>query len=218
MSKSESRAYLVPAREHEVTLEIKRSKFIAIIGRCITTQDAHAFVETIRQREPSATHHCWAFVAGPPGSDMAIGYSDDGEPSGTAGRPMLSVLQYADVGEVVAVVTRYYGGQKLGTGGLVRAYSQAVSLALDTLPTLLWMKRQRVCMTLAYEDYETVKRMTNHPDILDVHTTFDASVHVTLDIPVDLWPQIQSQVRNATAGRAQWEQLDNETELHYIQE
>ena len=83
---------------------------------------------------PDATHNCWAYVAGPPASTGRVGMSDAGEPHGTAGRPMLTVLLHSGVGEIAAVVTRYYGGIKLGTGGLVKAYGGAVLAALEALP------------------------------------------------------------------------------------
>src|SRR5690606_7146777 len=106
----------------------------------------------LRAEYPDATHNCWAFVAGPPGDTASIGMSDAGEPHGTAGRPMLDVLLHSDVGEVVAVVTRYFGGTKLGTGGLVRAYGGAVQHALAELPTTLHVERTRLAFTTGYAE------------------------------------------------------------------
>jgi uncharacterized YigZ family protein len=96
-------------------------------------EDARAFIAEMRAEFADASHNCYAFVAGPPGSTAQIGMSDDGEPSGTAGRPMLAVLLGGGVGDVAVVVTRYWGGIKLGTGGLVRAYSNGVRLVLGEL-------------------------------------------------------------------------------------
>lgn len=118
-------------REEEL---IRRSRFIVSMAHTPDTASAHAFVDRIKQEFPDATHNCWAFNAGAPGSTAKIGFSDDGEPHGTAGRPMLTMLLHGGVGEVSAVVTRYFGGIKLGTGGLVRAYQGMVRLGLDTLP------------------------------------------------------------------------------------
>ncbi|ELU10920.1 hypothetical protein CAPTEDRAFT_144424, partial [Capitella teleta] len=90
--------------------------------------------EAKRIEYPDATHHCSAFVAGAPDGGAVVGFDDDGEPSGTAGRPMLNVLQHKRIGDVVAVVVRYFGGIKLGAGGLVRAYSASVQQAFEVLP------------------------------------------------------------------------------------
>ncbi|ART82417.1 YigZ family protein [Oceanisphaera profunda] len=125
--------YLIPATALVWEQEIKKSRFIAYIGHTPTPEDGKAFVDAIRAREPAARHHCWAFVAGQPSDSRVLGFSDDGEPSGTAGKPMLAQLQGSNIGEITAVVVRYFGGIKLGTGGLVRAYGGTLSMALAEL-------------------------------------------------------------------------------------
>src|SRR5215217_5406636 len=126
--------YLIPAERHRTHEEIERSKFVTTVAPAPTIDDAQAFLAAMRAEFPDATHNCWAYVVGPPGSTTRIGMSDDGEPHGTAGRPMLTMLLHGGLGDVAAVVTRYYGGTKLGTGGLVRAYGGAVQEALLGLP------------------------------------------------------------------------------------
>src|SRR5205085_4114056 len=126
--------YHVPASRHRVEQVIERSRFICTIARVETALAAHQFVREMNTEFADATHNCWAYNAGPPGTSMQIGLSDAGEPHGTAGRPMLTVLLHSNIGEIAAVVTRYYGGTKLGTGGLVKAYGGTVQLALETLP------------------------------------------------------------------------------------
>ena len=126
--------YDIPGAPHRALLTIDRSRFLCTIAPARTTDDAQAFVRAMHVEFADATHNCWAYVIGPPGITDRIGMSDDGEPHGTAGRPMLTVLQHCGVGDIVAVVTRYYGGTKLGTGGLVKAYGGAVQLALESLP------------------------------------------------------------------------------------
>ena len=110
------------------------ASFICTIVRVELPEAAQQFVRDMNTEFADATHNCWAYVAGPPGSSTQIGMSDAGEPHGTAGRPMLTVLMHSNVGEIAAVVTRYYGGTKLGTGGLVKAYGGTVKLALESLP------------------------------------------------------------------------------------
>ena len=122
-------SYLVVARPAEVEIEVRRSRFRCRVERVSTEEAARAVVEEERRRHWDARHHCSAFVLGPDGAVQRS--SDDGEPSGTAGAPMLEVLRGRGVSDVVAVVTRWFGGVLLGAGGLVRAYSDAVRAGLD---------------------------------------------------------------------------------------
>jgi uncharacterized YigZ family protein len=127
--------YLIPAGRARVEEVILRSRFISTAAPVSTPDAARAFIAEMRAEFPDASHNCYAFVAGPPGSTAQIGMSDDGEPGGTAGRPMLAVLLGCGIGDIAVVVTRYFGGTKLGTGGLVRAYSGGVKAVLEALPT-----------------------------------------------------------------------------------
>ena len=101
--------YPIPAETCRVAEEIKRSRFITTVAYTPTPEDARAFIDRVRAEFPDAGHNCWAYVAGPPGSTLTVGMSDDGEPRGTAGKPMLSVLLNSGVGDLAAVVTRYWG-------------------------------------------------------------------------------------------------------------
>lgn len=125
---------LAPGEFHRAEDTIRRSRFIVTMARVSSPEEAKAFIEGIREEHRHATHNCWAYVAGAPGETAFVGASDDGEPKGTAGRPMLTALLHSGVGEVAAVVTRYFGGILLGTGGLVRAYQGTVKLGLESLP------------------------------------------------------------------------------------
>ena len=111
--------------------EQKRSNFITYLKPAASRSEALTFLEQLKSRYPDARHHCWAYIIGDPRSASEQAFSDDGEPAGTAGKPMLNVLQHRLLGDCVAVVVRYFGGIKLGAGGLVRAYSGAVSQAID---------------------------------------------------------------------------------------
>lgn len=135
---SDTTDYMVPAlNDGEVfrnELVIKKSRFIASVGHTKGVDEAEAFLNKIRREFPDARHNCHAFNAGRGSETAFIGCSDDGEPKGTAGRPMLNVLVHSCVGEITVVVTRYFGGILLGTGGLVRAYQDSVKEVLDKLP------------------------------------------------------------------------------------
>lgn len=131
-------AYYIPDvekdRPHTSLLVIRKSRFLAHACHAPTPEAAREFVNSVRAANPQATHNCWAFVAGPPGSSAFVGSSDDGEPHGTAGRPMLAVLLGGAIGEICVVVSRWFGGIKLGTGGLARAYQAAVRENLAAIP------------------------------------------------------------------------------------
>jgi uncharacterized YigZ family protein len=127
--------YPIPAARHRVEEEILRSRFVTTLAYAPTVEEARAFIDEVRVEFDDASHNCWAYVVGQPGSTAQNGMSDDGEPHGTAGRPMLTVLLHSGVGDIAAVVTRYFGGTLLGKGGLVRAYSGGVQYALESLPT-----------------------------------------------------------------------------------
>ena len=129
-----SNRYPIPATTHRTEEEIKRSRFITTVAHTPTLEDARTFVSQLKEEFADASHNCWAYVIGPPGSTSHIGMSDDGEPHGTAGKPMLTVLLHSGVGNICAVVTRYFGGTLLGKGGLVKAYSGGIKLALEDLP------------------------------------------------------------------------------------
>ncbi|MCD2117892.1 MULTISPECIES: IMPACT family protein [Rhodococcus] len=143
---------LAPGPDVVIETEVKHSRFLAAVRRVDTADAALAFVDEQRRLYPDARHHCWAFVVGDDPSARAERSSDDGEPGGTAGIPMLQVLHHRDLVNVAVVVTRWFGGIKLGAGGLVRAYSGAVATALDEAP--LVERRQQEKFTLAIDHGE----------------------------------------------------------------
>ncbi|TXZ76937.1 YigZ family protein [Vibrio mimicus] len=142
--------YLIPAEPIQFEEEIKKSLFITYLAHTPGIDSAKAFVEEIKRLHADARHNCWAFVAGRPQDSMLWGFSDDGEPSGTAGKPILAQLTGSGVGEITAVVTRYYGGVLLGTGGLVKAYGGGVQQALKRLQTIEKKITTSVHLTLDY--------------------------------------------------------------------
>ena len=127
--------YLIPNAFVEQVYEVKKSRFIARIGYAKNRAMALHILEQAKNDYPDARHHCWAYLIGNPDSPKTMAMSDDGEPSGTAGKPILNVLQHKNVGDIMLVVIRYFGGVKLGAGGLVRAYSSAAQLAMDYVLT-----------------------------------------------------------------------------------
>lgn len=131
---TKSPRYPIPAQSFRSELEVERSRFITTVQEVISQAAAQLFVAELKAEFPNANHNCWAYLIGPPGSTDQIGLSDDGEPHGVAGRPMLTTLQHSGLGDTAVVVTRYFGGIKLGKGGMVKAYTAAVQTALEQLP------------------------------------------------------------------------------------
>ncbi len=174
---------LAAGKIHRAEETIHRSRFIVTIARVSSPEEAKAFIESVRQEHSQATHNCWAYVAGEPGSTAQVGASDDGEPKGTAGRPMLTVLLHCGVGEIAAVVTRYFGGILLGTGGLVRAYQGLVKLGLETLPITERVPCDRIKFTLEHSFVNiALREFENHQaSILEKEFAMDATF--TLSVP-----------------------------------
>lgn len=206
MTDARARRYRVPAQNARVEDRIEKSRFIASVARAESAPDARAFVDALRAEFPDATHHCFAFVAGPPGSSTAIGASDDGEPAGTAGRPMLSVLLNSGVGEIVVVVTRYFGGIKLGKGGLVRAYTGAVQHALRILETTERVSMHELRVAVAYAHADAVRRAIERAGGAIVGEAFAADVVLTARVPDDRRDELEHALLDATGGsaRAEW--------------
>lgn len=199
--------YPVPAALNRVEDVIRRSRFVSVISRASTVEDAREFVAGIRGSDPGATHHCWAYLVGPPGSTARVGFSDDGEPHGTAGQPMLTTLLHSGVGDVVVVCTRYYGGVKLGTGGLARAYAGGVKHALESLTTVRKVSRVPAELSLAYPDVESVKRLLESFDITLLDEEYGARVQFTCGVPEPEWEAFLAAIADATNGRGAVKQL-----------
>jgi uncharacterized YigZ family protein len=195
-------SYRIPVGDHRVEQVIERSRFIATVGHAADPEAARAFIDRIRAEYPDATHNCWAYVAGPAGSTAFCGMSDAGEPHGTAGRPMLDVLVHSDVGEIVAVVTRYYGGVKLGKGGLVRAYSGAVQSALQSVPTSWRIERRTVEVIVGYADVEAVRRTLAEVEAEVLEESYGEAVRYSAAVPVAGVSTLARLLADRTAGRA----------------
>jgi len=126
-------SYQTLKRAVTARLEIKKSEFIAYAYPVTSREQAMFHVEQLREQYPDARHFCWAYIIGDPDNTTSAGFDDDGEPSGTAGRPILNVLQHKSIGNVIIIVVRYFGGIKLGAGGLTRAYAGSAQAAVDEM-------------------------------------------------------------------------------------
>ncbi|MFI7388980.1 YigZ family protein [Streptomyces tendae] len=195
--------YRTVARAGVHETEINRSRFLCALAPAATEQDAQAFVAGVRKEHADASHNCWAYVIG---ADAAVQKaSDDGEPGGTAGVPMLQMLLRRDMRYVVAVVTRYYGGVKLGAGGLIRAYGGAVGEALDDLGTLT---RRRFRLATVTVDHQRAGKLQNDlrtagRAVRDVR--YAEAVTIEVGLPEADVDSFRSWLADATAGAAGFE-------------
>jgi uncharacterized YigZ family protein len=202
---SAPRRYRVPAARSRVEDRIEHSRFITTLEAAQTVDDAKAVVERVRDEFPDATHHCFAYVMGPPGNTAMVAASDAGEPSGTAGRPMLKVLLNSGVGDIVAVVTRYYGGVKLGKGGLVRAYSGGVQHALREMSTREHVDEIKVQIIVPYAAVDATRRVLHREGASVIAEAFFVSVALLVRIPADRLDEISHALADVTGGTARIE-------------
>jgi len=184
---------------HHSELLIKKSRFIGCVEPVSGREEALERVAELRAEHPGARHVCWALMAG--GQSAA---NDDGEPSGTAGRPMLDVLRHQELEGVLATVVRYFGGVKLGAGGLVRAYTDAVAQALRDAERVPLIRLRAVLITVPYALEGAVRR-----ELDDRGATLDAvhhgtDVEMTVRIAEDLVDEVLTRVNDVSHGRAQW--------------
>ena len=170
------------------------------MARVTSPEEAKAFIDSIRAEHAHATHNCWAFVAGKPGSTAQVGASDDGEPKGTAGRPMLTVLLHCGVGELAAVVTRYYGGILLGTGGLVRAYQGLVKLGLETLPVREKEASSLMTIEVEHRHFNIALRALEQSRARILDKTFASNVQIKIEIPKATEEALIANLTEKTAG------------------
>lgn len=182
MPLSSLRSYVTIAGRCSSEIEVRRSRFICDLERVESEPAAREFIEAVRVSSREARHHCTAFVLGPAGEVQRS--NDDGEPSGTAGAPMLEVLRGRGVSDVVAVVTRWFGGVLLGTGGLIRAYGDAVGAALDEARLVTRALRLQAAVDVGYADGPRVEHaLRGHPgcDVVSVDYGDSVTIHVAIE-------------------------------------
>lgn len=156
--------YPVPAGYLERETEVKKSRFIARVAPVSSRDDVKAWLEKARKDHPDARHICWAYQIGRPGAAAEAAMNDDGEPSGTAGKPILSVIQHKDLGDVLVMVIRYFGGIKLGAGGLVRAYAGATEAVLSEVERVIQQPMSRVKVTMTFADEQPLRHWCDQHD------------------------------------------------------
>jgi uncharacterized YigZ family protein len=192
--------YLSVARAGGHEVEIKRSRFLCALAPVTSEEAARAFIAGRRRADPGARHHCHAFVLGPDGRTRRS--SDDGEPAGTAGTPMLEVLRRRELTDTVAVVTRYFGGVLLGAGGLIRAYGQAVAQAIDVVGVLEHRRLRLVEVAVTYDRAGRLENDLRASRYVLHATRFEELVHFEIGLAPDEAGKFAGWLADLTGGEA----------------
>lgn len=193
--------YPIPAELFRCEIEVKHSRFITTIVSTDTPEAALTFISDIKQEFPDATHNCWTYLIGPPGSTDRIGLSDDGEPHGVAGKPMLTTIQHSGLGDITAVVTRYFGGTKLGKGGLVRAYTQAVKTAIEQLKVAEKIDWVELTIYFDYPFLDSIERLLPDYEVILQEKQFAEKVSLLLKLPTENCDNLCTRLTDLTAGQ-----------------
>ena len=191
----------------EAEIEVKKSRFLAAVCQCRSETEARVFLENIRKQHYDARHHCFAFRIGEPQGILERS-SDDGEPQGTAGKPMLEILKGAALCDVCAVVTRYFGGTLLGTGGLLRAYSDALRAALSAADCQELREGIRVRVCCDYAAANRVKYLAQQKGIFSEREDYTDRCMLSYLLPGEEAERFTEQIRELSAGKAETELLE----------
>lgn len=184
-------------------LEVKRSQFITFVERCSSPEQFKQFLGRLKSQFPDARHHCYAHKLGHPNDSQSLGFSDDGEPNGTAGKPLLNVLTgKKDLGEVAVIVVRYFGGTKLGTGGLVRAYTEAAQTAISQAEKVKITPLSNLIINIPFELENKIRNFCQINNWQLSNSEYQNEFRATLSFPATLDPkEIAQELFNITNGK-----------------
>ena len=188
--------YPIPSERARAEIEIKKSRFIAYADYVESREQAMQMLAELKATYPDARHHCWAYLLGDPSCASNAGMGDDGEPSGTAGKPILNVLQHKDVGDVMLVVVRYFGGIKLGAGGLTRAYGQAAQAVMEVLPIKTFEARSELQLVCDFAEEQAVRHQVEQLGGQILQIDYSEQVAVTLEIPLEAQDEFEAFLAN----------------------
>ena len=192
--------YLIPAETISFTEEIKKSRFITYLAHTEGIEAAKDYIQSIKAQYPDARHHCWAFVAGRPDDSQQLGFSDDGEPTGTAGKPIMAQLLGSQLGEITCVVVRYFGGIRLGTGGLVKAYGNGAQQALKILSTQTKVPQKVFNLVCDYSLINAIEQLLAQVNGVILHSDYNEVVALQITIPATLEQDVNDKLRDISRG------------------
>jgi uncharacterized YigZ family protein len=204
---NKNKNYLVPLTEIRREMTVMNSRFISTLAPAFTIDEARAFMTRIKKEFAGATHNVPVYIIGG-GNTVTEYFSDDGEPSGTAGRPALAVLHGSGLGDAVLVITRYFGGTLLGTGGLVKAYTESAQLVVNAVGRGHRVLAHTVMIAIPYNLLERVRLMAARHSADILGEDFAADVTLTLRLPVDALDIFQTALRDLSAGKIQAEVIE----------
>jgi len=176
-------SYPIPTQQAVAEIEIKKSRFIAYATHITSREAGMVWLAEIKAQFPDARHHCWAYQIGNPNCATNAGMGDDGEPSGTAGKPILNVLQHKKIGDVMICVVRYFGGIKLGAGGLTRAYGQAAQAVMEVLPTEQEVPKTQIQVVCEFAQEQSLRHWLSLVSGEIVSVDYQQKVTIQLQIP-----------------------------------
>jgi uncharacterized YigZ family protein len=192
--------------EDAVTIELieKKSRFIGSIFPVSKEDEVSQILTSLKSKYKDAGHHCYAYNIG-----NREGFTDDGEPSGTAGKPILSVVRGSGLTNVLVVITRYFGGTLLGTGGLVRAYSESTKLAIENAKRISLVYGYKVLIQVEYSDLKKLQYSLEQRSIKELESTFTDKVSIVVEISEEKLPNLDELVRELTNGKGIVEKLED---------
>jgi uncharacterized YigZ family protein len=199
---------IIPAEEIKSEFQVSNSKFISTASPAFSVEEAKLFIDRIKSTYNDANHNVPIYIIGHPPSTIEHS-NDDGEPSGTAGRPALSVLRGSGLGDIAIVITRYFGGTKLGTGGLVRAYSDAVREVIKILPKAQKVPTVTAQFSVPYNIYELVQRLVSKYEGSISDQNFDVQATLTAQFIQDKFPEFSQKLNDISNGQISAEIIDS---------
>ena len=203
-----SDSYFTIAQAAKAETKVKGSKFIGEAALVRDVADAREYLESVRKKEYDATHHCFAYRLGVAG-DIEFKYSDDGEPNGSAGKPIYDCIAGRKLTNIIVVVTRYYGGTKLGIGGLVRSYSETALLALEKAGRKTNYITDSIRLTIEFSFYDQILKVIEKLKARQTESDFSEKVSLTIQIRKSLTEQFVKELTDITRGTAQIEKQEN---------
>lgn len=204
-------SFLIAADEVVDETIVTRSRFICFLYPCQSAEQAKQQLKALQALHPQANHHCYAFITDRIENSQSYGFSDDGEPSGTAGKPMLNALIGGGIAQVNAVVVRYFGGTKLGTGGLQRAYGGSVRQALEKLPSILEVPKVTKKLLCSYQQINDVLHFVEQYQGQVIEQEYLADIELTLLIPIKFISELQQQLTAISSGGLNLLNIENES-------
>jgi uncharacterized YigZ family protein len=203
--------YLIPAEQTRAEIIVSNSRFIATAAPVFSVEQAREFIHEMKHEFSDATHNVPVFLIGN-GASVTAHSSDDGEPSGTAGRPALAVLQGSGLGDIAVVVTRYFGGTKLGTGGLVRAYTDSVKAVLEILPRAEKVATHTVMLAVPYPIFEQTRLLIQKYNGKTLDEEFSADVTLSVQFVAENLDPFNGELNELTRGQIQAEIVESNPE------